>query len=119
MHKYKELKVWQKSVKLATKVYELTKAFPQDERFGITSQIRRAVVSISSNIAEGAGRASRKEFAQFLSIAYGSCYELDTQLLISNNIGFLSDEELKNIDELINEIQKMIYKLKESLMNVV
>lgn len=100
-------------------MYELTKSFPQDERFGITSQIRRAVVSISSNIAEGAGRASRKEFAQFLSIAYASCYELDTQLLISNNIGFLSDEEFKNIEELINEIQKMIYKLKESLMNVV
>ena len=119
MHKYKELKVWQKSVMLATKVYELTKTFPQDERFGITSQARRAVVSISSNIAEGAGRASKKEFTQFLSIAYGSCYELNTQLLISNNIGFLSDGELKIIDELINEIQKMIYKLKESLMNVV
>jgi len=80
MHKYKELKVWQKSVTLAIKVHELTKTFPQDERFGITSQKRRAVVSISSNIAEGAGRANRKEFAQFLSIAYGSCYELDTQL---------------------------------------
>ena len=94
MHKHKNLKVWQKSVSLATNIYELTKTFPQEERFGITSQIRRAVVSISSNIAEGAGRGSKKEFAQFLSIAYGSCYELDTQLLISNNIGFLSDEEL-------------------------
>lgn len=72
MHKYKELKVWQKSVIVATKVYELTKTFPQDERFGITSKVRRAVVSISSNIADGAGRASRKEFTQFLSIAYGS-----------------------------------------------
>ena len=119
MHKYKNLKVWQKSVSLATNIYELTKAFPQEERFGITSQIRRAVVSISSNIAEGAGRASRKEFAQFLSIAYGSCYELDTQLLISNNIGFLSDEELKNIEDLTNEIQKMIYKLRDSLVDVV
>jgi len=100
-------------------VYELTKTFPYDERFGITSQVRRAVVSNSSNIAEGAGRASRKEFTQFLSIAYGSCYEQDTQLLISNNIGFLSDGELKIIDELINENSKNDHKLKESLMNVV
>ena len=115
MHKFKELKVWQKSVELATKVYDATKNFPTEEKFGITSQIRRSVVSISSNIAEGAGRNSKKEFKLFLNYAYGSCSELETQLIISTNLGFLNPDYLPTLSESINEIQKMIYSLSSSL----
>ncbi len=94
MHQFKELKVWQKSVELATEVYNSTNNFPAEEKFGITSQIRRSVVSISSNIAEGAGRKTKKEFKLFLNYAYSSCSELETQLIISKNLGFLNPDLL-------------------------
>ena len=115
MHQFKELKVWQKSVELATEVYSSTNNFPSEEKFGITSQIRRSVVSISSNIAEGAGRKTKKEFKLFLNYAYSSCYELETQLIISKNLGFLNPDLLPVLSESINEIQKMIYSLSNSL----
>lgn len=115
MHQFKELKVWQKAVELATEVYSATKNFPQEEKFGITSQIRRSVVSISSNIAEGAGRNSKKEFKLFLNYVYGSCSELETQLTISKNLGFIDNSILDQLSESINEIQKMIYSLSNSL----
>lgn len=115
MHQFKELKVWQKAVDLATEVYDSTKNFPQEEKFGITSQVRRSVVSISSNIAEGAGRKSKKEFKLFLNYAYGSCSELETQLIISKNLGFLNQGSLPVLSESINEIQKMIYSLTNTL----
>ncbi|MEQ9090923.1 MAG: four helix bundle protein [Balneola sp.] len=115
MHQFKELKVWQKSVELATEVYNSTNNFPSEEKFGITSQIRRSVVSISSNIAEGAGRKTKKEFKLFLNYAYSSCSELETQLIISKNLGFLNPDLLPVLSESINEIQKMIYSLSNSL----
>jgi four helix bundle protein len=115
MNKYKELKVWKKSVELATDVYKLTKDFPSDERFGLISQINRSVVSIASNIAEGSGRDSKKEFNRFLSIAYGSAYELETQLIISNNLKYLSMENFKSITVSIDEVQKMLFGLQRSL----
>ena len=115
MHQFKELKVWQKAVELATEIYDSTKNFPQEEKFGITSQIRRSVVSISSNIAEGAGRKSKKEFKLFLNYAYGSCSELETQLIISKNLGFLNPDSLPVLSQSINEIQKMIFSLSNSL----
>ena len=118
MHNYKELKVWKKSVELATGVYSVTQAFPKTEQYGLTQQIRRAVVSISSNIAEGAGRKSDKEFSHFLTIAYGSLYELETQLLISLNLGFVSQSELPPIENEIVELQKMIYALIKNLETV-
>lgn len=115
MHKYKELKVWQKAVELTKKVYEITKMFPQDERFGLTNQLRRASVSIPSNIAEGAGRNSDKEFIQFLAIATGSCYEVETQIIIAIELKYV--EAANDIFQFIEEIQKMLYtfsnKLKE------
>jgi four helix bundle protein len=95
MNKYKELKVWQRSVDLATTVYQLTKHFPSDERFGLTSQINRSVVSIASNIAKGSGRGSKKDFSRFLSMAYGSAYELETQIIISNNLKIYQQKILK------------------------
>lgn len=115
MHQFKELKVWQKSVELATDVYNSTKNFPSEEKFGLTSQIRRSVVSISSNIAEGAGRKSKKEFKLFLNYAYGSCSELETQLIISKNLGFINEGTIAQLSDSINEIQKMIYSLTNSL----
>lgn len=114
MHNLKELKIWQKAVELATEIYRLTADFPQEERYGLTSQIRRSVVSISSNIAEGAGRNSEKEFVQFLSISNGSAYELQTQLIISKNLGLVATS-LDDILDQIDQIQKMNYSLQQKL----
>jgi len=111
MHNYKELKIWQRAVDLATTVYSITQRFPASELYGLTQQIRRAVVSVSSNIAEGAGRKTEKEFGYFLNMAYGSLYELETQLIISCNLGFLEKEKNLELQTEINELQKMIYVL--------
>jgi four helix bundle protein len=115
MNKYKELKVWQKSVELATDIYKATKDFPSDERFGLISQINRSVVSIASNIAEGSGRGTKKDFSRFLSMAYGSAYELETQIIISNNLNYLTAERYRGISASIEEVQKMLYSLQRSL----
>jgi four helix bundle protein len=103
-------------VELATDIYELTNKYPKSERYGIVSQIRRSVVSISSNIAEGAGRESVKEFKQFLNIARGSSYELETQLRISKNMGYISNVDYKKVEIKLVEIEKMIYALIKSLL---
>ncbi len=115
MHRFKELEVWKRSVKLAKTIYRLTKGFPDSERFGLISQLNRCSVSIPSNIAEGAGRNTPGEFKQFLGISTGSLYELETQLIISNEIGFVSKDELNPILIEIDEINKMIIGLKRSL----
>jgi four helix bundle protein len=111
MHQYKELSIWKKSVELGTEIYKLTKQFPSDERFGLISQLRRAAVSVPSNIAEGAGRKSDREFCQFLSISYGSLCELDTQLIISTILGYVKEDEINKYSEKIVELQKMIFVL--------
>lgn len=111
MHNYKELTVWTKAVTLATDIYRATSEYPKSELYGITSQMRRCAVSISSNIAEGAGRSSNKDFARFLHIANGSSYELETQLLISKNLTYLKDAEFESLDNSLIEIQKMLYTL--------
>lgn len=115
MHKYKELKVWQKSIELVTDIYTATAKFPDKERFGLISQINRASVSIPSNIAEGAGRNSTKEFLYFLSIAHASSYETETQLIISKNLNYLTITELDVLTEKINEWQKMSYSFQAKL----
>ncbi|MFK5879561.1 MAG: four helix bundle protein [Flavobacteriaceae bacterium] len=89
MHNYKKLNVWEESVNLVTDVYQLTDTFPNKEKFGLISQINRCSVSIPSNIAEGAGRSSKKEFSLFLGDALASSFELETQLIISNNLKFI------------------------------
>lgn len=106
---YKELIVWQKSIQLVKEVYKLTGSFPKSELFGITSQIRRAVVSIPSNIAEGYGRRSHKEYAQFYSIAYGSALEVETQLIIALKLKFALEEKFKESENLLNEVIRMLY----------
>ncbi len=115
MNNFRKLRVWSKAVNLATNIYKLTELFPQHEVYGLTSQIRRCTVSIGSNIAEGAGRGSSKEFKQFLNIATGSCYELETQLTISKNLGYINETDFNSLIKYVVEIQKMLHSLKKSL----
>ena len=111
MNNYRELKVWQKSMDLVEKVYEIVSSFPKEEKYGLISQIQRSAVSIPSNIAEGAGRNSNKEFRNFLGIANGSSNELVTQLIISMKVNYVKENELDAIFSLITEIQKMNFSL--------
>ena len=115
MHNFKELKVWNKALDLAINTYQLTKNFPSEEKFGLTSQINRCAVSVPSNIAEGAGRNSGADFGRFLDIANGSCFELETLLIISEKIGILPKSDFEDNSQLIDEITKMIAGLKTSL----
>lgn len=118
MNNYKELKVWQKSMDLAEQIYALTSSFPKEEKYGLISQIQRSAVSIPSNIAEGAGRNSNKEFRNFLGIANGSANELTTQLLLSIRIGYIKENALDDIFNLITEIQKMNFTLIKKFSNI-
>lgn len=115
MNNLKELKIWNKAIDLTVDVYKATSTFPADERFGLISQSRRSAVSIPSNIAEGAGRNSKKEFANFLGIANGSSYELQTQLVISNRLELLNDDLLNDLLKQIDELQKMNYSFQQML----
>ncbi|RRN77736.1 four helix bundle protein [Pseudoxanthomonas sp. SGD-10] len=115
MNNLKELKIWNRAMELAVQVYKATETFPAEEKFGLTSQSRRAAVSIPSNIAEGAGRNSVKEFNNFLGIANGSSYELQTQLIIANKLDLLNDETLEPILTNIDELQKMTYGFQQML----
>ncbi|WP_297021229.1 four helix bundle protein [uncultured Dialister sp.] len=108
MTDYKDLIVWQKSRALVRLIYILTKKLPRDELFGLTNQIRRAVVSIPSNIAEGYSRGSNKEFIHFLRIAKGSAAEVETQLILCADLGYLSPDEIKEAISLYNEIIRML-----------
>lgn len=117
MDNFRNLIVWKRAVELATDVYQKTINFPKYELYGITSQIRRAAVSVSSNIAEGAGRRSNKEFANFLGISYGSACELETQLLIAKNLKYLKGDDFDTLFNDLNEIQKMLYVLEKKQRN--
>ncbi len=108
---YKDLTIWQKSIHFAVDVIKLTKSFPKDEIYGLTSQIRRAVVSIPSNIAEGNERNSKKEFNQFLHVALGSAAELSTQLSIAKELQYIEQSTFTEIESRLLEIQKMIHGL--------
>ena len=115
MSSYKDLIVWQKGMDLCELVYLYTERFPQTEKFGLTSQIRRCAVSIPSNIAEGQKRGSRKENIQFLRIAYGSGAELETQLLIALRIKYLCKKEFQALSEILDEIMRMLNGLLKKL----
>lgn len=105
---YKELFVWQKSMLLCEQIYSETKEFPKSELYGLTSQIQRSAVSIPSNIAEGQRRGHKQEYIQFLRIAFGSGAELETQLILAKNIGFLKEERFGKLVNLLEEIMKML-----------
>ncbi len=108
---FTDLIVWQKGHKLVLEVYKQTKKFPKDELFGLVSQIRRASVSITSNIAEGFGRFSEKEKLHFYSFAYGSLMEVQNQIIIAKDLGFINEEEMSNIVPLATEVAKMLQVL--------
>ncbi len=114
-HNFKELKIWQKSRVFVKNLFLLTNQYPKDERFELVSQMRRAAISIPSNIAEGSGRNSNKDFRRFLNIAISSAYELETQIIISFDLGYISEEEFNNRSNDIYEIQKMIFGFRKSL----
>ena len=112
---YKDLLVWQKSMKLVTLIYQLTRSFPQDERFGLVVQMRRAAVSVPSNIAEGQSRHTSGEFIQFISHAEGSLAELDTQVLIAIELGFCGPSQAESLFSLVDELQRMLNGLRQKL----
>ena len=114
---YKELKVWQKSYQLCLEIYRITKDFPKVEQYGLSSQIRRAVISVPSNIAEGYGRKTTPDYLRSLYIAYGSCCELETQILLSGDLDYINDDDLKEILEKIGEVERMLKALIRSLEN--
>ena len=114
-HNFKELKVWQFSMNLVKEIYLITQDFPNEEKFGITSQIRRCVISVPSNIAEGAGRGSNKDFARFLSIALSSAYELETQIILSKDLEFITEESFNKLISRIHEVQKMLFVFQKKM----
>ena len=111
IHSYKDLIVWQKSMKLVVAVYGLTELYPKSELYGLTSQTRRSAISIPSNIAEGRRRRSRKEYNQFLLIAYSSGAELETQIEIAKRLSFGSGLDFTEVDSLLGEVMRMLNKM--------
>jgi len=115
MHNFRKLDIWKDSMDLAVAIYRLTSNFPDSERFNLTHQIRKASVSVPSNIAEGAGRNTNRDFNNFLGIATGSSYELETQLILSERLGFTNEQELLEVIPGLHSIQKRIYNFKKRL----
>ena len=114
---YKELKVWEKAYKLCLDIYTVTKRFPKEEIYGLTSQIRRSAVSIPSNIAEGYGRKTTSEYVRFLYIAYGSVCELETQTMISGDLDYMKKEKLQEVREELGDVERMLKAMIKSLEN--
>lgn len=112
---YKELIVWQKSIDLVVAIYELTKKFPREELFALTSQMKKSAVSIPSNIAEGSKRGTKKDYRHFLFNAYGSGAELETQIIISQKLRFADDSNLVVVNKLLDEIMRMLNKMIQEL----
>jgi len=114
MHIFRELEVWKKSILLCKEYYIISKNFPKDELFGLTSQSRRSLYSIPSNIAEGAGRDTNPQFCQFLNIALGSSFEFETQVIIANDLDLINANDFESLMSDIRHIQNMIIRLKQN-----
>ena len=117
MKSYRDLIVWQKSMDVVTLIYKLVKQFPDDEKFGLISQIKRSSVSVPSNIADGYGRNYTKDYIRFLNIARGSLYEMQTQLQVALNLDFIVEEDLNEINSLSVEVEKMLNSLINKIAN--
>lgn len=115
MKNFKTLKIWQNGINLVTEIYQKTNSFPKEEIYGLTGQIKRSAISIPSNIAEGSGRGSNKDFNRFLDIALGSSFELETQLIIAKELNFIDQVDFSKLSQQIDEEQKMIIGLQKSL----
>jgi four helix bundle protein len=111
IEKYQDLQIWQRAIKLVGWVYKITQQFPSEEKFGLVSQMRRSAVSVPSNIAEGFARWGNKEYRHFLYVSLGSCAELNTQLVISHNLGYIGENEQNELVDEIDQISKMITAL--------
>ncbi len=116
MRDFRELLVWEKAHELGLEVYRDTKDFPADERFGLTIQLRRAAVSVASNIAEGCGRGSDKDFARFLSISAGSASEVEYQILLARDLGYLSEDDYSRLNAHVNEVKRILNSFIQSLI---
>jgi len=114
---FHDLVAWQKSMELVTEIYKVSQKFPKEEMFGLTSQIRRAAVSIPSNIAEGRGKSSKGEFQQFLYHARGSLAEVETQLILATNLGYLEKQEISHIMDLISRVGRLLHGLLSAIKN--
>jgi len=117
MRPHEKLDLWKKAIEFVVEIYKVTEGFPKDEKFGLTSQIRRASVSIVANVAEGAGRRSAKEFRQFLSHSQGSASEVDTELVIAQRLNYVSAADYKRLADDLDHIGRMITRLSQSLGN--
>ena len=113
MHNFKDLKVWQKAIDLAVDIYSAMEGYPNTEKYGLISQMKRCAISISSNIAEGSGRGSNAQFKHFLTISQGSAFELETQLIISSRLNLITNDLADSLILKTTEVQKMIYKLEK------
>jgi four helix bundle protein len=116
MHRFKDLEIWKLSRKFCSEIYNITLNFPESEKFGLTNQLRRASVSVPSNIAEGCSRSSNKDFSRFLEIAIGSIFEIETQLLISFDLGYINQIKLDELCFNLDKIVKMTSKFKSTLV---
>lgn len=114
-HYFKNIKAWQKARELVPIVYKVVNKFAQDEKYALVSQIKRSTVSISSNIAEGSGRSTNADFSHFLDIALGSTFELESQLIISTDLGFAENEQITEIMGVLEETQKLIIGFQKNL----
>jgi len=112
---YRDLEVWQKARRLVKEIYVISRTFPREEQFGLTAQIRRAVISIPSNIAEGHSRQSTKDYISFISVAIGSLAEVDTQIILAQDLEYLTQKECASVDQQIQSLQQMLHKLRHSL----
>ena len=115
MRPHQKLDLWRRAIESVVSIYRATERFPKEERFGLTSQVRRAAVSIAANIAEGAARTSTKEFLQFLSVSQGSASEADTELVIACRLGYLTKNEYEHFGQDLDDIGRMITRLSQSL----
>jgi len=115
MKTFRDLFIWQKAMTLVTNTYQISEKFPKEELFGLTSQIRRSAISIPSNIVEGYGRGSNKEFSRFINIAISSLFEFQTQIEIAKNINYLNEKEFKSIYEETRELEAMIISFSKKL----
>lgn len=115
MHNYQELRIWNLSMELVVEIYKALKTFPDEERFGLCSQLRRSAVSIPSNIAEGAGRSTAAQFRQFVEIAMGSCNEVRTQLEIASRLGFIENVIADGLKEKAMSVYKMMHSFRKAI----
>ncbi len=115
MHNYKTLKVWNASVDLSVKIHSITKSYPSVERYNLIDQMNRCSISIASNIAEGAGRTTARDFHRFLGISQGSSFELETQLIISYKLNYINTDDFRSLSAEIENIQKMLFRFMQSI----